>query len=72
MSSIPDLTFVVPGNNWDGFPFLFALCTAASLIIWFAVDVKKGRRDAVAFADSKRAEGSTRTDSVDEDLDKKA
>lgn len=23
------------GNNWKGFPFLFALCTAASLVIWF-------------------------------------
>ncbi len=23
------------GNNWKGFPFLFALCTSASLVIWF-------------------------------------
>ena len=23
------------GNNWKGFPFLFAMCAAASLIIWF-------------------------------------
>ena len=23
------------GDNWKGFPFLFVLCTAASLIIWF-------------------------------------
>ena len=23
------------GDNWKGFPFLFALCTAASLVIWF-------------------------------------
>lgn len=23
------------GNNWKGFPFLFAICTAASLVIWF-------------------------------------
>lgn len=43
------------GNNWKGFPFLFALCTAASLVIWFAVDVEKGRRDAVAFAASHRS-----------------
>ncbi|KAG6330357.1 hypothetical protein ID866_8731 [Astraeus odoratus] len=42
------------GNNWQGFPFLFALCTAASLIIWFVVDVKKGRRDAVKWASSQR------------------
>ncbi|KAJ4483184.1 autophagy-related protein 22-like protein [Lentinula aciculospora] len=38
------------GNNWMGFPFLFALCFTASLVIWFGVDVKKGRRDAVAWA----------------------
>jgi hypothetical protein len=30
------------GSNWMGFPFLFALCAAASLTIWFAVDVDKG------------------------------
>ncbi|KAF8530049.1 MFS general substrate transporter [Hysterangium stoloniferum] len=41
-------------NNWQGFPFLFALCVAASLVIWFGVDVKRGRRDAVKFADEKR------------------
>ena len=23
------------GNNWKGFPFLFAICTAASVVIWF-------------------------------------
>ena len=38
------------GNNWLGFPFLFALCTLASLVIWFCVDVEKGRKDAVAWA----------------------
>ncbi|KAF8338471.1 MFS general substrate transporter [Amanita rubescens] len=38
------------GNNWMGFPFLFAICTAASLIIWFAVDVEKGRQDAERWA----------------------
>ncbi|KAJ7053985.1 vacuole effluxer Atg22 like-domain-containing protein [Mycena amicta] len=43
------------GNNWMGFPFLFALCTLASLVIWFAVDVEKGRNDAVAWAASLRA-----------------
>jgi hypothetical protein len=42
------------GNNWEGFPFLFALCTAASLVIWFGVDVTKGRRDAVGWADETR------------------
>ncbi|KIM52630.1 hypothetical protein SCLCIDRAFT_1223571 [Scleroderma citrinum Foug A] len=43
------------GNNWQGFPFLFALCTAASFTIWFAVDVKKGRRDAVRWASAQRS-----------------
>ncbi len=38
------------GNNWMGFPFLFVICTAASLIIWFGVDVEKGRRDAERWA----------------------
>ncbi|KAH7887427.1 MFS general substrate transporter [Phlebopus sp. FC_14] len=42
------------GNNWQGFPFLFALCTAASLVIWFGVDVEKGRRDAVRWAGAQR------------------
>ncbi|KAJ6458670.1 autophagy-related protein 22-like protein [Mycena vitilis] len=43
------------GNNWMGFPFLFALCTCASLVIWFAVDIPKGRSDAVAWAEGIRA-----------------
>jgi len=38
------------GNNWDGFPFLFALCTSASLVIWFCVDVSKGRHAAAKWA----------------------
>ncbi|THV03366.1 hypothetical protein K435DRAFT_835935 [Dendrothele bispora CBS 962.96] len=42
------------GNNWMGFPFLFALCTAASIVIWVAVDIEKGRRDAIAWAESIR------------------
>ena len=42
------------GNNWDGFPFLFALCTSASLIIWFGVDVPKGRRAATQWATERR------------------
>jgi hypothetical protein len=45
-----------PEDNWEGFPFLFALCVSASLVIWFGVDVQKGRRDAVRFADEKRAD----------------
>ncbi|KAF8204562.1 MFS general substrate transporter [Pholiota molesta] len=42
------------GSNWMGFPFLFALCFAASMVIWFCVDIEKGRRDAVAWADGIR------------------
>ena len=42
------------GSNWKGFPFLFALCFAASAIIWFCVDVEKGRRQAVSWAERKR------------------
>jgi MFS-type transporter involved in bile tolerance (Atg22 family) len=44
------------GNNWLGFPFLFALCAAASLVIWFGVDVHKGRRDAAKWAGNIRME----------------
>ena len=43
------------GSNWMGFPFLFALCFCASLVIWFCIDVEKGRRDAVAWADKMRS-----------------
>ncbi|KAF9234341.1 MFS general substrate transporter [Melanogaster broomeanus] len=41
-------------NNWQGFPFLFALCMSASLVTWFGVDVTKGRRDAVRWAVAQR------------------
>ena len=43
-----------------GFPFLFALCASASLVIWFGVDVEKGRRDAVRFAEAHRASDGSR------------
>ena len=46
------------GNSWKGFPFLFALCFSASMVIWFFVDVTKGRRDAVAWAENQRKKGS--------------
>jgi hypothetical protein len=56
------------GSNWKGFPFLFSLCLTASVIIWCCIDVKKGRRDAVAWADKadrhdKSAEGAADADS---------
>jgi hypothetical protein len=38
------------GNNWMGFPFLLGLCTTSSLIIWFWVDVPRGREDARTWA----------------------
>ena len=39
------------GSNWMGFPFLFALCFCAFVVILFWVDVEKGRRDAAVWAD---------------------
>lgn len=42
------------GNNWKGFPFLFALAAAASIVIAFGVNVEKGRKDAVEFAQNRR------------------
>ena len=38
------------GNIWMGFPFLFAICFCASMVIWLCIDVERGRRDAVAWA----------------------
>ena len=46
-------------DNWKGFPFLFAMCTAASVVIWFGVDAEKGRRDAVAWAEQHRSYAET-------------
>jgi hypothetical protein len=45
------------GNNWMGFPFLFALSTVATLVIWFGVDMEKGRRDAAAFSLEHKPDG---------------
>ncbi|TFK92845.1 MFS general substrate transporter [Polyporus arcularius HHB13444] len=55
------------GDNWKGFPFLFALCVAASLVIWFGVDVTTGRRDAVAWAEKHRSYADTGMLVSDED-----
>jgi MFS-type transporter involved in bile tolerance (Atg22 family) len=44
------------GDNWKGFPFLFALSLGASLMIWFFVNIQKGRRDAVAWAEQAKAD----------------
>ncbi|KAE8373153.1 hypothetical protein BDV26DRAFT_285341 [Aspergillus bertholletiae] len=40
-------------NNWMGFPFLFAICTAAMIMISF-VDVDKGRQDGRKFVQKKK------------------
>ncbi|EIW61401.1 MFS general substrate transporter [Trametes versicolor FP-101664 SS1] len=45
------------GNNWKGFPFLFALCTVACGVLWFGVDVQQGRRDAIIWAAKQRSHG---------------
>lgn len=42
------------GNNWMGFPFLFALCMAASLLIWFGINVETGRKNAERWANDMR------------------
>jgi MFS-type transporter involved in bile tolerance (Atg22 family) len=43
------------GNNWDGFPFLFAMGATATLIILFGVDVDKGKRDAARWAEEHKS-----------------
>ncbi|KAE8348845.1 autophagy-related protein Atg22B2 [Aspergillus coremiiformis] len=40
-------------NNWMGFPFLFAICTAAMVMISF-VNVEKGRQDGRKFVQRKK------------------
>ncbi|KAI0375961.1 MFS general substrate transporter [Pilatotrama ljubarskyi] len=55
------------GDNWKGFPFLFALCTAASIVIWFGVDVTTGRRDAVSWAEKHRSYAETGVFTSEED-----
>jgi len=42
------------GNTWQGFPLLFSICFASTLIIWLAVDVQKGQQDAERWAAKQR------------------
>jgi MFS-type transporter involved in bile tolerance (Atg22 family) len=42
------------GNTWQGFTFMFAINLASSLVIWLALDVAKGRRDAQRWAAEQR------------------
>lgn len=43
----------VTNNTWMGFPFLFALCACASVVICF-VDVEKGRENCRIFVEERR------------------
>lgn len=36
-----------------GFPFLFGLCTAASIVIWF-VDIEKGRENCRKYVEERK------------------
>lgn len=40
-------------NNWMGFPVLFALCSVASIVIWF-VDVEKGRENCRVYVEERK------------------
>ncbi|TVY80823.1 Autophagy-related protein [Lachnellula suecica] len=40
-------------NNWTGFPFLFALCFAANVVIWF-VDIEKGRDNCRKYVEERK------------------
>ncbi|TVY86682.1 Adenosine deaminase, partial [Lachnellula willkommii] len=40
-------------NNWMGFPFLFSLCFAASVVIWF-VDIEKGRENCRKYVEERK------------------
>jgi MFS-type transporter involved in bile tolerance (Atg22 family) len=51
-------------NNWMGFPFLFALCASATIVLCF-VNVEKGREDCRKYVEQRRlgehAEGGIST-----------
>ncbi|OBT71024.1 hypothetical protein VF21_10128 [Pseudogymnoascus sp. 05NY08] len=40
-------------NNWLGFPFLFSICAAASIVIWF-VDIDKGRENCRQYVEERK------------------
>lgn len=42
-------------NNWMGFPFLFAICATASIIIW-VVDIEKGRANCRRYIEERTVE----------------
>jgi MFS-type transporter involved in bile tolerance (Atg22 family) len=47
------------GNNWTGFPFLFAICVAASIVVW-CVDVEKGRENCRKFVEDRKVRRAAR------------
>ncbi|KAF9780334.1 MFS general substrate transporter [Thelephora terrestris] len=55
------------GDNWEGFPFLFAISAAACLVLWFGVDVTQGRKDAAAWAEAQR-EKALEGDVIEKDV----
>jgi hypothetical protein len=55
------------GDNWKGFPFLFAISTAACLVLWLGVDVTQGRKDAAAWAEAQR-EKALEGDVIEKDV----
>ena len=46
-------------NNWMGFPFLFAICAAASVGVW-CVDVEKGRERCRIFVEERKVARAAR------------
>lgn len=45
------------GNNWKAFPILFVLSTLGCLVMWFGVNIPKGRYAAAQWAAEKRRTG---------------
>ncbi|ORY22173.1 autophagy-related protein 22-like protein [Naematelia encephala] len=57
------------GNNWSAFIFLFVDCLLAATVIWFFVDVRKGRAQAIAFSIEERGlNGEVRVEQVEKIL----
>jgi len=46
------------GNNWKAFPVLFVLSALGCLVVWFGVNVPKGRYAAAQWAAEQRGKGS--------------
>lgn len=46
------------GNNWKAFPVLFVIGALGCLLVWFGVNVPKGRYAAAQWAAEKRGTGT--------------